>query len=195
MTDITLSRRKTLQGLLAISAAGAISACSNSDTGKTKSTNAADLAYASEGAFFSASEMAFLSSVAQTIIPQTDTAGAVEAGVPETLQGLASEWGDDAYRRYWREGVRELSGAFRKQSGQNFADMSDAQQLNLLSRFDAKVFDGSADNKFYRDLKSTVVQAYYMSEAGASEELAYEAVPGEWIGCVPLSDQPKTWAT
>jgi len=68
-------------------------------------------------------------------------------------------------------------------------------QEALLSKYDASVFGGQTDDKFYRDLKSTAATAYYMSEIGASEELAYEAVPGDFKGCVSIADYPKTWAT
>ena len=67
--------------------------------------------------------------------------------------------------------------------------------MAALTAYDAAVYEWQIDDGFYRDLKSTVVEAYYMSEVGATEELAYEPVPGEWIGCVPLSEFPKTWAT
>ena len=65
----------------------------------------------------------------------------------------------------------------------------------MLGGYDAKVFSGQIDDGFYRDMKRTISTAYYMSEPGATQELAYEAVPGEWKGCVPLADYPKTWAT
>jgi hypothetical protein len=189
------NRRSALKGLVAISAAGALAACRNETDVNGGGLKKADLAFAEPGAFFNDAEMAFLSSLAQTLIPKTDTGGAVEAGVPAVLQDLASEWGDDAYRLYWRAGLRDLSENFQTESGQEFVKLSAAQQQNLLSKYDTKVFDGKIKNQYYRDFKRTVVEAYYKSEIGASEELAYEAVPGDWIGCVPLADFPKTWAT
>jgi hypothetical protein len=195
MMKSKLERRDVLKGLIAISTAGALAACgSGNDTGSGAAATT-DITFASEGAFFSSEELAFLSAVAQTIIPQTDTAGAVEAGVPAVLQDLASDWGNDDFRRYWRKGTQDLRTEFKIQAGQDFENMSAAQQQNLLARYDAKVYDGTIDNGFYRDIKATIVRAYYMSEPGATEELAYEAVPGDWKGCVPLSEYPRAWAT
>ena len=190
-------RRDVLKGLVAISAVGALAACGNgTDTAAPASTvSSADVKFAAKGAFFSVAEMAFLSALAQTIIPKTDVAGAVEAGVPETLQSLASNWANDDVRRYWRKGTRDLRAAFRKKTGQGFEKLSPEKREDILSPFDRDVFEGKIQNDFYRDMKSTIVQAFYMSEPGATEVLAYEPVPGDWKGCVPLSDYPKTWAT
>jgi hypothetical protein len=33
-----------------------------------------------------------------------------------------------------------------------------------------------------------VLVGYYQSEAGATQELRYELVPGAWRGCVPYSE-------
>ena len=194
--NIIFSRRDSLKSLLAISAAGALAACTGqAESGTDKPTSNASLKYASEGKFLSSSEMALLSAVAQTIIPKTDTGGAIEAGVPETIQELASDWGDDNHRKYWREGLAAIGDHFKKVGGQAFDKQSPKQREALLSKYDMSVYAGQTDDQFYRDLKSTVSRAYYMSEIGASEELAYEAVPGDFKGCVPLSDYPKTWAT
>ncbi|MEL6688418.1 MAG: gluconate 2-dehydrogenase subunit 3 family protein [Pseudomonadota bacterium] len=192
MSAFKLSRRETIASLLAISTSGALAACSANET---RSQADPDLDFATPTTFFTEAEMVFFSAVANTIIPDTETAGAVGAGVPETIQDLASVWGDNNYRRYWRVGLRELNKALKASSGESFLDIDRASQQKALVDYDAKVFDGSVQNGFYRDLKSTVIDAYYKSEIGASQELAYEPVPGEWIGCVPLSDFPKTWAT
>ena len=192
MTNISLDRRDMFKGLLAISAAGALAACgSANEPGETSQPSESD---GSTG-YFSASEMAQITALADTIIPSTETAGAAGAGVPDTLQALATEWGNDDFRNYWRAGLSSLVLALENGESSSFAEMTADQRHTVLSAYDARVFDGDVEDGFYRDFKATVVQAYYMSETGASEELAYEPVPGEFIGCVELSDYPKTWAT
>jgi len=191
MTDfMMMQRRDALKALLAISAAGALVACkadSNTGEGKAKKLSSSPK--------LSVSEMALVSAVAQTIIPMTETAGAVEAGVPAVIQSLFTEWGDDNYCNYWRGGLDNLEQHFIKNGGQAFAKMSASQQANLLGKYDAQAYAEAGFDDFYKSMKSTIATAYYMSEPGATEELAYEAVPGEWRGCVPLSEFPKTWAT
>ena len=192
MTKLLLNRRGAIASLLAISATSALSACGNADT-HSRGTVDAGLKYASVGQFFSANEMAMLGAIAGTIMPATNTPGAVEAGVPAVVQELASVWGNDDYRRYWRAGLSDMAKRLQD-ADRPFVDMTADQKTRALGTLDADVFNGSLDIGFYRDLKSTVLQAYYMSEPGATEELAYEPVPGEWVGCVPLSQYPKSWA-
>ena len=194
-TGFHMNRRGALASLLAISASGALAACGSAEEVAADASNTDVLRYARGVKFFSDEEMAKMSAMADTIIPTTDTPGAVAAGVPDTLQGLASEWGDDAYRKYWREGVAKLSGDLDAMAGEDFAALPAAARERVLGQHDAKVFGGEAEDQFYKDFKRTVATAYYMSEPGATEELAYEAVPGQWIGVAPLSEYPKTWAT
>lgn len=196
MHNTGFDRRDALKSLLAISAASALAACTGkTESGEAKPAASASLKYASEGKFLNADEMALVAALTQTIIPKTDTAGAIEAGVPETLQGLASEWGDDNYRKYMRAGLAMLDKHFKAIGGQAFADQSEKQQQTLLSKYDADAYSGKIKDNFYREFKQTAATAYYMSEPGATEELIYEAVPGEWKGCVPFSDIGRTWAT
>ncbi|GAB5455260.1 MAG: hypothetical protein Hens2KO_14890 [Henriciella sp.] len=192
MTNISLDRRDMFKGLLAISAAGALAACG----GANEASEAAEGPVSAEGSgFFTASEVAQIAALADTIIPPTETGGAAAAGVPDTLQALATEWGDDGFRTYWRGGLETLIAALEDGESTSFTDMTSDQRQSVLSAHDTNVFDGVTEDGFYRDFKASVVQAYYMSEVGASEELAYEPVPGEFIGCVDLSEFPKTWAT
>lgn len=196
MDKFTMQRRDAIKSLLAISAASTLAACTGkTESGEAKPAASASLKYASEGNFLNANEMALVAALAQTIIPKTDTAGAVEAGVPDAIQGLASEWGDDNFRKYTRSGLAMLNKHFNSVGGQAFADQSEKQRESLLSKYDADVFGGKVKDDFYRNFKSTVATAYYMSEPGATEELIYEAVPGDWKGCVPFSDIGRTWAT
>lgn len=190
MQDFMLQRRQVFQGLIALSAVGGLAACDGAEapTSGQNSGNAAP-------GYFNAQEMALIAAVAQTIIPQTDTAGAVQAGVPKTLQDLATDWGNSEFQQYWRGGLTALGTALTSNDGMTFESMSTGERETVLGAYDALVFSQEMEDKFYKDLKTTVIEAYYMSEPGATEELAYEPVPGAWVGCAPLSEFPKTWAT
>ena len=196
MDPTHLDRRDMFKSLLALSAVGAVSACGGAqEASPTDAASNATPEPAATSGFFSAAEMTLISAIADTIIPATETAGAVAAGVPDTIQALATDWGNDEFRTYWRGGLADLGSVLTERAGGDFSSLDVEQRLAALAAYDAAVFDGEIENRFYRALKATVVEAYYMSEPGATEELAYEPVPGEWIGCVPLSEYPKTWAT
>jgi len=196
MGSIMMKRRDAIKSLLAISAVGALAACTGkTENGEAKSAASASLKYASEGKFFKAQELALLTALGDTIIPKTETVGAGEAGIAETLQQLVSDWADDDFKRYWRAGLSGLNATLLKSGGQGFEALSTKQRENVLGKYDSDVFDGAIKNDFYHDMKRTIATAYYMSEVGASEELNYDPVPGDWRADVPFSEIGKAWAT
>lgn len=195
MNPTHLDRRDMFKRLLALSAVGTISACSGAQETPPADTATDTPVETATSGFFNANEIALITALADTIIPATETLGAAGAGVPDTIQALATDWGNDEFRTYWRDGLNALNGVLTERAGGAFSSLDAEQRLAALTAYDAAVYEWQIDDGFYRDLKSTVVEAYYMSEVGATEELAYEPVPGEWIGCVPLSEFPKTWAT
>ena len=66
---------------------------------------------------------------------------------------------------------------------------------------DAAAFAPSADaetraeRRSFRRLKELIFRGFYLSRIGATEELRFELVPGEFRGCVPLAEVGRTWAT
>jgi len=189
-----MDRRDMMKALLAVGASSALVACG--EKAAPKSSGPSGDNFAKAGAFFSGREMAIIGALANTIIPDTDTPGAVAAGVPDVIQNLASEWATPDARAGWRavvDGVNSQLG----EGERGFAELPAEAQNTALAAFDAAAYgDGATDlHKGYRDVKSTIATAYYMSEVGATQELRYEAVPGEWKGCIPFSDVGRTWAT
>lgn len=146
--------------------------------------------------FLNGSEMALLTSIAGLIIPQTDTPGAVEAGVHDTIQNLLSNWGEDDVRTHWRNGLKAVSDQFKTMGASgSFSELGSDDQVKWLTELDAGVYKDSIDLPFYKDLKRTIATAYYMSEPGATQELAYDPVPGDFKGCIDYSEVGKAWAT
>lgn len=195
MTKRNFDRRTMIKTLLAISSAGALAACERRDSQNNPNNSVESSTQVTAKKFLNAGEVALLSVLAQTIIPKTQTAGAVEAGVPETLQDLLSNWGDDNVRLYWREGFTTLSAELEQLAGQDFTKVSTTQRQNILGKYDDAANNDALNHQFYLDMKQTIATAYYMSEPGASEELHYDPVPGDWRGDVPFSEIGKAWAT
>ena len=47
---------------------------------------------------------------------------------------------------------------------------------------------------FYRQLKSQALWAYFSSEEIGKNVLNYDPIPGEYLGCNPVSDVGKVWS-
>jgi hypothetical protein len=164
MTSPILNRRDAVATLLAFSAAGSLAACGNAANEASGDVDL--LRYASATSFFSETEMSQIAAIADTIIPTTNTPGAVAAGVPDVIQGLASVWGDDGFRQFSRAGLASLIGALDERAGETFVSLPAAAKLAALKTYDAGVYGGGVEDEFYKAFKNTVATAYYMSEPG-----------------------------
>jgi len=153
MRSATITKREAIQALLAISAVGAMSSCKAAGDSSAKYLPVIE---DRKSGFFTANEFAFLAAVAQTIIPKTDTAGAMEAGVPDVIASLVADWGDDDYKSYWRKGLETLSADLNAKSSAVFASLNVTQQHEALAAYDDDVFAGRKKGGFYKDMKSTI---------------------------------------
>lgn len=131
-----------------------------------------------------AGTMVLLTAVADTMIPATDTPGAVAVGVPASFGKLIANWASPAQRT-------QLLGALQAidtQSG-GFAALSPAKRFDMLGAYDR----ANAADLGYATLKDLLVTLYYLSEIGCTVELRYEHVPGAWEPSLPVTAETRTW--
>lgn len=192
MEDISkkLSRRQVLARLMMMTG-GALSAPLMSAvlTGVTADDkNLTDLNILSE------SEMTLVSAVAETIIPTTDTPGAIEAGVPHFIHLMLARWYKKRERDHLLAGLRKIEEKSLNTHGASFSTLSNADKTDLLLSFDTEAFGEGERGHFFRQIKELTLVGYYTSEIGATQELRYESVPGPYEGCIPFSTVGRTWA-
>lgn len=80
-----------------------------------------------------------------------------------------------------------------KEIASQMGDRDKKEALKRLNRYNSLSYDvnGKTSNKpthFFRMLKEMTLSGYFLSEVGATEVLQYEHVPGEYDGCMPLSE-------
>ena len=142
--------------------------------------------------FFTPAERGTLDLVSDTIIPRTDTPGAIDAGVPAFLDALMANWASAASRDRIRGAIARLASAAQTDTGKPIARLSAAERTAWLTRQDAALL--VANDAGYNQLKHLVLTSYYYSEAGATQELRYELVPGVWEPSVPITADTRAWA-
>jgi hypothetical protein len=114
--------------------------------------------------FFTPSEFQSISHLTDLIIPQTDTPGAVAAGVPAYIDYVVNT--NEEWRNLFRQGLSWLG---EKQ----FASMSKERQIELLT----PLVDSTSDElpaRFARALKAMTADGYYTSRIGLMEDLGYK---------------------
>jgi len=137
--------------------------------------------------------------MAEIIIPKTDTPGATDVGTPDFIDLVLSEWYDEPERKRFLDGLRDVDDRAEKLFSNDFVGCAPAQQAEILRALgdkmtdDSKAFSSSGrsqslrayshNSSFYPMLRRLTLTAYYTSEAGATDELHFEMIPGEYRGC------------
>jgi hypothetical protein len=146
--------------------------------------------------WLSPDELALTSVLADLIIPQTDTPGALAAGAPRTVDHLLAVCTPAPAQAAFRSGLARIDAVAKAQAGHRFTGLPPTRQIALLHALDSGATPFTADDmRFFRQLKGYVAFAYYTSEPGATQELAYLPIPGGYKGKVKVTPSTRTWAT
>jgi glucoside 3-dehydrogenase (cytochrome c) hitch-hiker subunit len=143
-------------------------------------------------------QAATVKAMAELILPRTETPGAADVGATDFIDLMLTEWYDDADRTRFLNGLAGVDSRSTQLFGKDFVDCSAVQQEDILTYLGEKMaatgvywsrteHDFPTDVTFYGILRRLTITAYYTSEKGATEELHFEIVPGQYEGCKPLS--------
>lgn len=138
------------------------------------------------GASLSAEQFSLLEEVCESIIPQTDSPGAIAAGVPAFIRDMLADWGSNASRSEITSVLEDVDRHGWEKFGAAFLELPPDRRYQVIRSFDEDRV--GRQEPAYGKFKYLVLAGYYQSEAGATQELRYELVPGAWRGCVPYSE-------
>jgi hypothetical protein len=139
-------------------------------------------------ASFDESQRALLAAVANTIIPTTDTPGALDAGVPDFIEMMVRQWLHEDERVRFVTGMTLFDSAVRQSEGKAYTALAPREQLTLLTRMAAQESASNANappnaGPFIAQMKALTIFGYYTSQAGASQELELNLIPGRYEAC------------
>ncbi|MBV8805433.1 MAG: gluconate 2-dehydrogenase subunit 3 family protein [Sinobacteraceae bacterium] len=167
--------------------------------------------------FLSSPQAAIVSTVAEIMIPRTDTPGAIDVGVPGFIdRALADVYAAEDQKRYLA-GLTAFEAAAQTEHGKKFVALEAPQQVALVQKFhDAAVLEErraedsdesqgprksqDSHDKWQRPFilmtKELTLLGFFTSKAGATQILQYQAVPGSYHACISLAQagNGKTWA-
>lgn len=137
-----------------------------------------------------------LAAVAELIIPETDTPGAIAAGVPELIHKIVAEWFNDDERERFLDGLASVDRTSRRLFGAQFLELDAAARTTVLEALEAaSTQSGRSRNPFFAEIKNLTVFGYYTSETAARYELAYRPVPGAYHGHAELEGDSRAQST
>jgi gluconate 2-dehydrogenase gamma chain len=160
--------------------------------------------------FLTAPQFALLSAVTDTIMPATDTPGALAAAVPERLDAMLRNWASAETRSDILGALVRIDDAAKAAKGKGFAALSAADRTAVLTAHDAAALKtappppAAAKQNFftqavfvadqgYLKLKDMTLNLYYYSEIGSANELEYIHVPGQWQPSITLTPQSRPY--
>lgn len=151
-----------------------------------------------------AQQNATVKAMAEMIIPRTETPGAVDVGAAEFIDLILTEWCDDAERTRFVAGLADIDSRSQARWKKVFVDCSSDQQADILTALGKKMTEeiketiprargrGTSPTNFYAMFRHLTLTAYYTSEAGATDELHFEMIPGQYQGCAePAKEAPQ----
>ncbi|MCH8244896.1 MAG: gluconate 2-dehydrogenase subunit 3 family protein [Bacteroidetes bacterium] len=136
--------------------------------------------------------------LAELIIPETDTPGALTAGVDRYIDSVLTDIFSEDRRSDFFLGMEDFSSRAHASYGADLREMSPEQQRDFLVALEYEAFRGIPSHvpnaaSFYRQVKELTVTGYYTSEVGATMEL--HLMPyGKYRPIVPLEEIGRAWA-
>lgn len=160
--------------------------------------------------FFNEDQAYVVSQIAEIFIPKTDTPGAKDVGVPAFIEQMVSTVYNDETKGRFMSGLETFMKGVEANTGDSFSQLELEKQIEQVQLAQQKAKE--EEQEFWNNIASQQVRqfpkpfillskeltllGFFTSEPGATQVLQYEAVPGAYHGCIPLSEAGgKTWAT
>jgi hypothetical protein len=148
-------------------------------------------------AVFTKEQANLVSALSETILPAGELPGAIDVGVPGFIDKMINEVYDEEQERMFVDGLDLFEKNCVEQTGKSFSDLTPEEQFEYASlinmeSIEAEMMEGP---QFFLIFKELTMVGFFTSEAGATQVLRYEQIPGYYDGCVPLEEVGRTWAT
>ena len=138
------------------------------------------------GQILNPDQMAQLRALADTILPKTDTPGALEVGAPEFFDLLLAEWYPEAERSEILSGMNALEDRCRQSFGKPFAELDGSNRAAFLNTVDGKRSSRGSPEDVYGRIKDGIVFGFVTSKPISELTRTTPIIPGRFDGCVPL---------
>jgi hypothetical protein len=148
---------------------------------------------------FNPQQNAIVTTIAELIIPQTDTPGAKAARVNEFIDLILTEWYDEDEKSTFMTGLADVDSRTHELYGKDFVDCAEKQQVEILQALDDEVAAREQDARrrrshppeknFFFMMKQLTLVGYYTSQVGFEQELHGEIIPARHAACVPLDGE------
>ncbi|MDE1190713.1 MAG: gluconate 2-dehydrogenase subunit 3 family protein [Arachidicoccus sp.] len=158
----------------------------------------------SNGQLFSDEEQMIITELADVIIPATSSPGAKAAGVGEFITMMLNDCYPEDVQKDFAAGLEGFSASVKKQYSKDFLSLSSQDKIAAVTQLSNKtIADQKAGDKdpnakkskhFFPIARDLTILGYFTSEIGATQAMAYVAVPGRYDGSADMKPGQKAWA-
>lgn len=147
-----------------------------------------------------------IANICESFIPKTDTPGAKDAKVEEYIIHTVRYNMNRANANTFIDGLKKVEEICKNRFQKDYGLCTPVQQLESLNSADSgwpfnsypvvKKLKNKIIGLGFKDLFIDLTAiGYCTSQAGATEGLAYDPIPVDFLPCIPYSKTGKAWAT
>ena len=127
-----------------------------------------------------------VASLADAIIPRTDTPGATDVGVAAFIDVIVAEYDSDDERAVFLSGLDSIGAHAKLTGAASFSEMTPDARKSLLDSLDQPVDRQAPEARAWQRLKGLVIHGYFTSERVQKDVLKTVIMPGRFDGNAPM---------
>lgn len=141
---------------------------------------------------FRPDERALVASIADGILPRTDTPGALDVGAPAFVEVIVMEWMTPEDRDAFRAGLAALDARARAGYGVPWPALDPVQRDGELAWAEQSLDADRPAKRTYRRLKGLLLHGYLTSDRVRRDVLKVNIMPGHFRGSVTVGAPTPT---
>ncbi len=132
-------------------------------------------------------------SIADTILPRTDTPSASDARVPQFLDLLLKDVFSEEVKEHFIAGLNQFDVECETATGKSFTKLDQEARNKYLDLIDQEVMTKTYKEHipFYFTFKQLTITIYFSSEQGVKQNLNYMPIPGSFQGDISMDRSGK----
>ncbi len=146
--------------------------------------------------FFNEDQARLVAAICDTILPKTETPGALEVGVDAFVDHMVNTCLAPNDQQLFIKGLEEVDSRSQEFASKNFISLSQADKNKVMEQLQNETLtfdheDFYATKPFFLKIKELTLLGYFTSEVIMTLHLAYTPIPARLEGCVPLNENQK----
>jgi hypothetical protein len=147
----------------------------------------------SELYFFEPDQFEWITILADTILPRTDSPSATDVNVHYTIDSMIGLVFEEEFKNHFRKQWTELENYLNRQ---NFLQLEPDTREKMLSELElGQENELTEARQVFKEIKQQTIAYYLATEEIGKNYLNYNPIPGEYIPCISVEDvNHKAWA-